>query len=53
VAKLPEILVLSDLIKREIPAAAKRNDFEFGRMKTGKKARAASKSNKNIPLAHP
>lgn len=49
VPRLPEILELSDLIRRETPAAAKRIGFEFGRMKTGK-ARAGAKSNKNITL---
>jgi hypothetical protein len=49
VPKLPEILVLSDLIRKETPPAAKRVGFEFGRMKTGK-ARAGAKSNRNIPL---
>jgi AIPR protein len=49
VPKLPEILVLSDLIKQQTPAAAKRIGFEFGRMKVGK-ARAGSQTNRNIPL---
>jgi hypothetical protein len=49
VTKLPEILQLSDLIRRDTPLAAKRIGFEFGRMKTGK-VRAGAKSNKNIPL---
>jgi hypothetical protein len=47
--RLPEILELSDLIRRETTAAAKRVGFEFGRMKAGK-IRAGAKSNKNIPL---
>jgi hypothetical protein len=46
---LPEILELSDLIKQETPAAAKRARFVFGRMKIGK-ARAGSQNRKNIPL---
>jgi hypothetical protein len=49
VPKLPEILVLSDLIRRETPTATKRIGFEFGRMKAGKH-RAGAKSNKNIIL---
>jgi hypothetical protein len=49
VPKLPEILELSDLIRRETRAAAKRIGFEFDRMKTGK-ARAGVKSHKNIQL---
>jgi hypothetical protein len=49
VPKLPEILVLSDLIRRETPSAAKRIGFEFGRMKAGK-LRAGAKSHKNIIL---
>jgi hypothetical protein len=35
VPKLPEILALSDLNRRETRAAAKRIGFDFGRMKTG------------------
>ncbi len=49
VQRLPEILVLSDLIKKETPIAAKRIGFEFGRMKIGK-ARAGSQNNRNIAL---
>jgi hypothetical protein len=49
VPKLPEILMLSDLIKKETPEAAKRVGFEFGRMKIGK-VRAGSQTNRNIPL---
>jgi AIPR protein len=49
VPRLPEILELSDLIRRETPSAAKRVGFEFGLMKTGKK-RAGAKSNRNVPL---
>lgn len=49
VSRLPEILVLSDLLKKETPAAAKRIGFEFGRMKIGK-ARAGSQNNRNIAL---
>jgi hypothetical protein len=47
--KLPEILELSDLLRRETPLAAKRGGFEFGLMKIGK-TRAGAKSNKNITL---
>jgi hypothetical protein len=49
VPKIPEILELSDMIRRETPAAAGRVGFKFGMMKTGK-IRAGAKSNKNIPL---
>jgi hypothetical protein len=49
VPRLPEILELSDIIRRETPPAAKRNGFEFGRMKAGK-IRAGAKTNKNIAL---
>jgi len=50
VPRLPEILELSDLIRRETPTAAGRVGFKFGMMKTGK-MRAGSKSNrKNVPL---
>ena len=49
VPKLPEILKLSDLIKKQTPEAAKRVGFEFGRMKIGK-VRAGSHTNRNVPL---
>jgi hypothetical protein len=49
VPKLPEILVLSDLLKKYTPEAAKRIGFEFGRMKIGK-VRAGSEKNRNVPL---
>jgi hypothetical protein len=49
VPKLPEFLRLSDRIKQETPAAAKRIGFEFGRMKIGK-ARAGSEQNRQVPL---
>lgn len=49
VPRLPDILSLSDLIKQETPAAAKRVGFEFGRMKTGK-VRAGTKTSKDIKL---
>ena len=49
VPHLPEILRLSDLIRRETPAAAKRQGFEFGRMKTGKTAKRA-KSTQQVAL---
>jgi hypothetical protein len=49
IPKLPEILLLSDMLKYETPAAAKRIGFEFGRMKTGK-VRAGTKTGKNISL---
>jgi hypothetical protein len=50
VPKLPEILVLSDLLRRETPAAAKRVGFDFGRLKIGKKVRAGTKTGKDISL---
>jgi hypothetical protein len=50
VPRLPEILQLSDMIRRETPAAANRVGFNFGMMKIGK-ARAGAKTNKkNVPL---
>jgi len=50
VPRLPEILELSDLIRRETPAAAGRVGFKFGMMKAGK-LRAGAKSNRrNVPL---
>jgi hypothetical protein len=50
VPRLPEILQLSDMIRRETPTAASRVDFKFGLMKTGK-TRAGAKTNKrNVPL---
>ena len=49
-AAAPEILELSDLIRKETPDAASRVGFKFGMMKTGK-ARAGAKTNKkNVPL---
>lgn len=50
VPKLPEILELSDMIKQQTPAAAKRVNFEFGRLKLSKKLRAGSERNKNNVL---
>jgi hypothetical protein len=50
VPKLPEILALSDLLRKQTPAAARRIGFEFGRMKIGKKARAGSQTNRKVPL---
>lgn len=53
VPRLPEILVLSDMIRQQTPDAAKRVGFEFGRMKDDKKkkSRAGSAPNKkNVPL---
>jgi hypothetical protein len=41
--------VLSDLIKQQTPAAARRIGFEFGRMKVGK-TRAGSQTNRNVVL---
>jgi hypothetical protein len=49
VPKLLELLMLSDLLRLETPAAAKRVGFEFGRMKTGK-VRAGAKTGKHITL---
>lgn len=51
VPRLPEILKLSDDIRALVPENAKSVGFEFGRMKTGKRAeRAGSKHNKGIKL---
>ncbi len=52
VPRLPEILRLADCIRELTPAAAKRNNFEFGRAKVGgrKKVRAGNAANRNIPL---
>ena len=50
VPRLPEILELSDLIRRETPAAAGRVGFKFGMMKTGKHRAGAKSNRKNIPL---
>jgi len=50
VPRLPEILALSDLIRRETPAAARRVGFEFGLMKTGKTRAGAKSHKKNVPL---
>jgi AIPR protein len=49
IPRLPEILTLSDIIKRETPSAAKRIGFQFGRMKIGK-ARTGSQTHKNETL---
>ena len=53
IPRLPEIMVLSDSIRRSIPAAAKKScGFEMGRMKPhpNKKERSGSDKNKNTPL---
>jgi hypothetical protein len=49
IPRLPEILELSDMIKDQTPAAAKRAGFEFGRMKIGR-LRTGSEKNRNVPL---
>ena len=48
--RLPEILQLSDMIRRETPPAAKRVGFEFGLMKTGKVRAGAKAHKKNVQL---
>lgn len=50
VPRLPEILQLADRIRLETPAAAKRNGFEFGRMKIDRGKRAGSKGHSNTVL---
>lgn len=49
VPHLPEILRLSDQIRKEVPNSAKKQGFEFGRMKTGKTAKRA-KTTQQVPL---
>lgn len=49
VPRLPEILALGDILRKETPPAAKRVGFEFGRLKTGKD-RAGGAKHKNTPL---
>lgn len=44
IAKLPDILWLRDSIKKAIPAAAKNNNFQFGRIKLGGQERAGGVS---------
>lgn len=51
--RLPEILQLSDNIRKRVPTAAKKSSaFEMGRMKpdSKKKDRSASEKNRNTPL---
>ncbi len=53
IQRLPEILVLADQIRKEVPAAARKCcNFELGRMKPDpkKKVRAGSEKHKNTPL---
>ena len=50
VPRLPEILELSDLIRRETPAAAGRVEFKFGMMKAGKHRAGAKSNRRNVPL---
>lgn len=50
IPKLPEILELADLIKKETPAAAKRARFEFGRMKIGKERAASHDKDVSLPF---
>lgn len=50
VPQLPELLALADRIRRDTPESAKRNGFEFGRMKIDRRGRAASKRHSNTPL---
>ncbi len=53
IPRLPEILILSDKIRKSVPAAAKNScSFEMGRMKPDpkKKVRSGSDKNRNTPL---
>jgi len=53
IPKTHELLVLSDKIKKAIPDSAKRNGFEFGRLKIGSKRaeeRTGSPKHKNTAL---
>lgn len=51
IEKLPDILWLSDAIRKHTPEAARKNNFEFGRIKLGAE-RAGSAKNKgtNLPF---
>jgi hypothetical protein len=50
IPRLPEILRLADNIRKKAPAASKDAGFQLGRVKLGKKVRAASAAHKNEPL---
>jgi hypothetical protein len=51
IPRLPEILRLADNIKKRTPTASKEEvGFQLGRVKLGKKVRAASAVHKNEPL---
>lgn len=51
VEKLPDILELGDLIRREVPEAARRSGFKFGMAKLGEGgARAGGKTSKGMDL---
>jgi hypothetical protein len=50
VEKLPDILELGDLIRKEIPEAARRSKFKFGMAKLEGGARAGGKSSKGMDL---
>lgn len=47
---LPDFLWLGDSIRKATPEAAKHNEFQFGRVKIGSKARAGSTKNKGTFL---
>lgn len=49
IPRVPEILALADTIRLHTKEAAKRVNFQFGRMKAGK-SRAASKKHRNTEL---
>jgi AIPR protein len=50
IPRLPEILRLADNIRKKTPTASKDAGFQLGRVKLGKKVRAASPAHKNEPL---
>jgi hypothetical protein len=50
IPRLPEILRLADNLRKKTPTASKDAGFQFGRVKLGKKDRAASPAHKNEPL---
>jgi hypothetical protein len=53
ISRLPEILVLSDMIRQQTPEAANRIGFQFGRMKEDKKKKirvGSAPHKKNVPL---
>ncbi len=51
IQKLPDFLWLADSIRKATPAAAKNNDFQFGRIKVGNTERAGSTKHKDTLLS--